>query len=729
MTTDAATGDAADGWILPKGGGDERPEDPLAFCLVNLARQLERPASMPSLVAGLPLVDGRLTPELFVRAAERAGLSARLAAIPLARISPLTLPCVLLLHGRKAAVLTGFGDGAMAELLLPEDGGQARRMAPDELERLYLGYALFARPAVHTDERARASAPEKPERNWFWDVVRQYRTLYGEVIAAAILINILALATPLFTMNVYDRVVPNQAMQTLWVLALGVAIAFAFEFALRMLRGYFVDSAGRGADLQLSSRIFEQVMAIRMAARPPSAGALASNLRDFESLRDFFSSATLLAVVDLPFCALYILFVFVIGGWLGVVPLVAVPVILGVGFVLQAPLREVMRQSFEQQTQKHAVLVEAIAGIETIKACTAEGRMQKTWENQVEATALSSHKAHGLSLLSVTFSQIASNLVNCLLVVAGVYLINAGQLSVGGLIACTILSGRAMGPLGQVASLLVRFHQSLNALRALDRLMHSPTDRSAERRYIRRPRPQGEIEFKGVTFAYPGQKQPALQNVSFKIAPGQKVGLIGRIGSGKSTIERLAMGFYEPQEGAVLIDGVDARQIDPADLRRSIGCVLQENVLFYGSVYDNVVLGAPSADDAAILRAARIAGVEEFTQRHPLGMDLPVGEGGRALSGGQRQSVAIARALLLDPPILLLDEPTSAMDNSSENRFKARLQEILPGKTLLLVTHRGSMLTLVDRLMVIDGGKLVASGPKDEVLQALARGQIQATPA
>ncbi|MCC7045295.1 MAG: type I secretion system permease/ATPase, partial [Alphaproteobacteria bacterium] len=513
----------------------------------------------------------------------------------------------------------------------------------------------------------------------------------------------------------------------LWVLALGVAIAFVFEFALRMLRGYFVDSAGRGADLQLSSSIFERVMAIRMAARPPSAGALASNLRDFESLRDFFSSATLLAVVDLPFCALYIVFIFVIGGWLGVVPLVAVPVILGVGFFLQAPLREVMRQSFEQQTQKHAVLVEAISGIETIKALNAEGRMQRTWESQVEATSLSAHKAHGLSLLSVTFSQIAANLVNCLLVVAGVYLINAGHLTVGGLIACTILSGRAMGPLGQVASLLTRFHQSLNSLRALDRLMHTPTDRAPDRSYIQRPRPLGEIEFKNVTFSYPGQKQPALQNVSFKIAPGQKVGLIGRIGSGKSTIERLVMGFYEPQEGAVLIDGVDARQIDPADLRRSIGCVLQENFLFFGSIRDNVMLGAFHADDAAILRAARLAGVDDFTQRHPLGLDLPVGEGGRALSGGQRQSVAIARALLLDPPILLLDEPTSSMDNSSENRFKARLQDVLPGRTLLLVTHRGSMLTLVDRLMVIDGGKVVANGPKEEVLQALARGQIQAT--
>ncbi|MCK6454645.1 MAG: type I secretion system permease/ATPase [Alphaproteobacteria bacterium] len=711
-------------WSVPPGATSG--DDPLAFCLVVVARLLERPSSAQALTGGLPLADGKLTPELFVRAAERAGLSARLVRLPLEQISPLSLPCVLLLRGRRACVLTGLPGAGEAEVLMPEDAGQPRRMSRATLDGLYQGYALFARAEYRLDDRARAASAAAPEGNWFWSVVSQYRKLYGEVIAAAVLVNLLALAAPIFTMNVYDRVVPNQATQTLWVLAIGVMIAFGFEFLLRMLRGYFIDTAGRGADLQLSSRLFEHVLAMRMAARPASAGALASNLRDFEHLREFFTSASLVAVIDLPFVLLYILIVFIIGGVIGLIPLMAIPAVLGVGFMLQAPLRQVVRQSFEEQTQKHAVLVEAISGIETIKATNAESRLQRTWEGYVDATSRTTTRSHGLSLLAVTFAQMAANLVNVLVVIAGVYLISGGHLTVGGLVACTILSGRAMAPLGQVASLLVRFHQTLNSLRALDKLMQLPVDRPAGRSYLSRPRPAGAIEFRNVTFAYPGQRVPALQGVTFRIQPGEKVGLIGRIGSGKSTIERLIMGLYEPQDGAVLIDGVDARQIDPAELRRSIGCVLQENFLFFGSIKDNIVLGAFHVDDAAILRAARIAGVDEFTSRHPQGLDMPVGEGGRTLSGGQRQSVAIARAMLFDPPILLLDEPTSSMDNSTENRFKARLQEILPGRTLVLVTHRGSMLTLVDRLIVLDGGRIVADGPKDDVMNALARGQIQA---
>jgi ATP-binding cassette subfamily C protein LapB len=712
--------------------GTRAGEDPLAFCLMMLVKLLDRPASLQAMVGGLPLADGKLTPELFIRAADRAGMNARLAQRRLDQISPLSLPCVLLLRGRRACVLTRMAEGsADAEVLMPEDAGQPRRMARTGLENLYLGHALFTRAEYRLDARATgALGPvQQTAGNWFWGVIGQYRRLYGEVIAAAVLVNLFALATPLFTMNVYDRVVPNQAYQTLWVLAIGVLIAFAFDFMLRMLRAYFVDTAGRGADLQLSARIFEQVMSMRMASRPQSAGALASNLRDFEHLREFFTSATLVAVIDMPFVLLFVVLVFVIGGSLGLVPLLAIPTVLGLGFILQAPLRQVTRESFEQQTQKHAVLVEAITGIETIKSLNAESLMQRNWEGYVDATSRSQTRSHGLSVLAVSFAQVAANLVNVLVVVVGVYLIAAGKLSVGGLIACTILSGRAMAPLGQVAGLLIRFHQTLNSLKALDKLMQSPTDRPAGRSFVARPRPTGAIEFRNVTFGYPGQRQPALQNVSFRINPGERVGLIGRIGSGKSTIERLIIGLYEPQEGAVLMDGVDLRQIDPSDVRRNVGSVLQENFLFFGSIKDNIVMGSQQVDDSAILRAAKIAGVDEFTSRHPQGLDMPVGEGGRALSGGQRQSVAIARAVLHDPPILLLDEPTSSMDNSSENRLKARLQEIQQGKTLVLVTHRGSMLTMVDRLIVIDGGRIVADGAKEDVMNALARGQIQAAQA
>jgi ATP-binding cassette, subfamily C, bacterial LapB len=311
-------------------------------------------------------------------------------------------------------------------------------------------------------------------------------------------------------------------------------------------------------------------------------------------------------------------------------------------------------------------------------------------------------------------------------VVVGVHETAAGRMTVGALVACSILAGRAMAPLAQVAGVLSRYHQSRAALASLDRVMRLPVERPADRRFLHRPQLRGEIEFKRVGFAYPRQKLQALADVSFRIAAGERVGLVGRVGSGKTTVEKLVLGLYEPDEGAVLVDGTDLRQLDPADLRRNIGCVLQDVFLFHGTVRDNLTLGAPFADDRAVLRAAQVAGVEDFVARHPLGFDLNVGERGESLSGGQRQAIAVARALLLDPPILVLDEPTSAMDNGAENRFKQRLGEILAGKTLILVTHRASLLSLVERLIVLDAGRVVADGPKDEVLKALAAGRIRA---
>jgi ATP-binding cassette subfamily C protein LapB len=351
--------------------------------------------------------------------------------------------------------------------------------------------------------------------------------------------------------------------------------------------------------------------------------------------------------------------------------------------------------------------------------------MQRSWERFVAATAQSANISRFLSVLTVNLAALAANLVTVGTVIVGVYEIAAGRLTTGALIACTILSGRAMAPLGQVASLLTRYNQSKTALDSLNGVMRLPVERPADKRFVHRPELKGEIEFRGVGFAYPGQKLPALQNVSFKIRAGERVGLIGRVGSGKTTIEKLVLGLYDAASGSVLVDGTDVRQIDPADLRRNIACVPQDVMLFHGTLRENITLGAPHADDATVLRAAEVAGVEEFASRHPLGYDLPVGERGEALSGGQRQAVAIARALLLDPPVLVLDEPTSAMDNGAENRFKARLARELPGRTLLVVTHRASLLSLVARLIVMEGGRVIADGPRDQVLKALAAGQVK----
>jgi ATP-binding cassette, subfamily C, bacterial LapB len=714
---------AASGWNMTLKAASL--DDPLLTCLVTLTQLLERPTSAEVLKAGLPLEHGRLTPELAIRAAERAGLSARLVRRPLAQISDLILPCILLLEGRCACLLVELLSGERARVVMPETGRGALELSLAELDLTYTGYALFARPEVRFDRRA--EQVESPRAaSWFWGTLAQAWPIYAEVALAAVLINSFALASPLFIMNVYDRVVPNNALETLWVLAAGALTVFLFDFLLRNLRGYFIDSAGKIADVKLASRIFEHVLGIRMAARPASAGAFANNLREFESLRDFFTSASLVTVVDLPFVLFFILIVWWLGGPIAIVPAVAVPVVIGVGLCLQVPLNRVVRRTFKEAAQKHGVLVESISGLETIKSIGAEGRMQRNWEQFVGATARSATRARFLSALGVNFSALAQNLVTVGVVMFGVYRIGEGLMTVGALVACTIITGRGLAPLAQVAGILTRYHQARASYDALNQVMALPVERPRQARFLHRPEVRGEIEFKAVTFSYPGQKFPALGGVSFVIKPGERVGLIGRIGSGKTTIEKLVLGLYEPDQGAVLIDGTDLRQIDPADLRRNIGCVLQDVFLFHGTVRDNISLGAPFADDQAVLRAAQIAGVEDFVARHPQGFDLNVGERGESLSGGQRQAIAIARALLLDPPILVLDEPTSAMDNGAESRFKQRLSEVLAGKSLVLVTHRASVLSLVERLIVLDAGQVVADGPRDDVLKALAAGRIRA---
>jgi ATP-binding cassette subfamily C protein LapB len=697
-------------------------DDPLLHCLVVLSRLLERPISADALRAGLPLENDRLTPELVPRAAARAGLSARLLRRPLDEISPLALPCILLLEERRACVLIAR-EGDDAVVVLPESGQGQRRIALAELRELYTGYAFFALAEVDPGERE--GPRPAAEGHWFWSTLLRQWPVYSEVAVAALLINIFALASPLFVMNVYDRVVPNNALDTLWVLAIGAFIVYGFDFLLKTLRGYFVDSAGRAADIAMASRLFEQVMGIKMAARPASAGGFASNLREFETLRDFFTSATLTAVVDLPFVLLFIVIIWVIGGPVALVPTLAVPLVIGVGLALQVPLNRIVRRTFRETTQKHGLLVEAINGLETIKSVGAEGRMQRAWERLVALTAHSGNQARLLSALTVNFAALAANLVYIAIVIVGVYEIAAGNMTMGALIACTIIGGRAMAPLGQVAALLTRFNQAKTSLEALNGIMAMPVERPAQARFVNRPSLRGEIEFREVTFTYPQQKLAALSRVSFKIAAGERIGLIGRIGSGKSTIEKLILGLHEPQQGSILIDGTDIRQIDPADLRRNIGCVPQDVFLFQASLRENITLGAGYADDEMVLRAARVAGVDDFAARHPMGYDLPVGERGENLSGGQRQAIAVARALLLDPPILVLDEPTSAMDNAAENRLKARLMREVGGRTLILVTHRSSMLALVDRLIVMDAGRVVADGPKERVLKALQQGQVR----
>jgi ATP-binding cassette subfamily C protein LapB len=694
-------------------------DDPLLDCLVFLTRHYGRVYSHDALRAGLPLENHRLTPELFVRAAERAQLSARVVRRPIEKISSLVLPAVLLLKNRQSCVLMQCStDGEQLSIVQPESGEGVHQIARDELEQQYAGYAIFIRSEHRFDDRT-PEVLRLHSRHWFWGTLVKSWRIYRDVLVSSLLINLFALASPLFVMNVYDRVVPNNAIETLWVLAIGIVIVYAFDVILRSLRGYFIDVAGKKSDILLSSMLFERVLGIRMAARPPSVGAFANNLREFESIRDFITSATVVTLVDLPFVVLFLLVIWFIGGPLVYVPLVAIPIVIVYGIAIQSPLRRSVEATYRASAQKSATLIESLSAVETIKHLGAESQLQRKWEQLTGHIAQWGVRSR---LLSASVSNVATffqQMSQVGIVVLGVYLIAEGELSMGALIAGVILVGRALAPMAQVANLAVRYHQAKTALGSLNNVMELPVERPEGKSFLSREQFKGDIELDDVTFAYPGEEKAALRNVSLKISAGEKVAIIGKVGSGKTTIEKLMQGFYDPDSGAVRIDGADLRQVDPADLRRSMGYVPQDIMLFYGSVRENIVLGTPYADDNDILQVATIAGVMDFVNQHPHGFDMQVGERGEYLSGGQRQAIAIARALLVNPPILMLDEPSNSMDNSTEAILKRQLCEYAKHKTLILVTHRSSLLDLVDRLIVIDGGRVIADGPKAQVLEAL----------
>lgn len=704
--------------------GQIERDDPLLQTLVILSRLYGNPRSPASLAAGLPLKEQGLTPELFLRAAERIGLAANISRRTLDSIPDLALPCVLVLKGHKACVLLRR-DGEFADIATPDNLDGSQRVSIPALEEQYAGTCLIARPKIRLDARSGELAFEQP-RSWFWGTVREFTPVYMEVIVASLILNVFAVISPVFVMSVYNRVVPNKAFDTLWVLAIGVSIAYGFEFLMRQLRGYFLDRSGKALDRKISARIFAHVLGIRMDSAPQSSGAFANYIQAFEPLRDFFTSASLAAIVDLPFLFLFLFVISLIGGPVAFVPLVTIPIVIAVSILVQIPMRKAAEKSYRQGAQKHAVLVETITGLDSVKVASAEGHRQRDWDGYVDALATSATDARFWSSFSVNFVTTALHFTTLGTIIWGVYRTSEGLMTMGAMVAVSMLTGRAMAPLGQIASMMARLNQSWASLKGLNKMMELPGERPLGKDFLRRPHVDGALEFRDVTFRYPKQEGKALDAVTFHIAPGERVAVVGRIGSGKTTIERLIVNLYEPESGAVLLDGTDIRQLDPADLRQHIGCVLQDPHLFFGSVKDNITIGAPYVDEESVLRAATIAGVDAFVRGHPHGYDMQVGENGRYLSGGQRQAVAVARALLMNPPILVMDEPTSHMDNSTENAFKARMAQILPGKTFLLVTHRNSMLSLVDRLIVVDGGKIVADGPKAGVLDALMKGRVKA---
>lgn len=706
---------------------DNVTNDELLDCLVIFTKLHNNPYTADALIAGLPVDENESvelfslkgSKSLFTRAAKRAGFSSTLVNKELESISPLVLPCILMLRGKKACILQGFEGDKHAKIITPDIPNGSNLIDISELKREYLGYAYFLKREF-IPETSNAYLIDSGSDHWFWGTIKRSKKIYIDVIIASIVINLFVLASPLFTMNVYDRVVPNNAVETLWVLALGVCVVYVLDLVLKFIRTYFLDIAGKKSDIIMSSLLFERVMDIKLAFKPKSVGSFANNLREFDTIRNFFTSSTMTVLVDLPFSFLFILTIYFIAGYLVAVPIIFTLFIVIYTLVIKDPLQNSIKSTFEASSKKNGILIETLNGLETIKTMGATGYAQWNWE---EATGEIANKSIKSKLITTSISTVTSFLIQLntiAVVVCGVYLIQDMKLTMGGMIAAVMLSSRAIAPMGQVAALLANFEQTKTAYESLQKIMDMPVERPEGKKFVRRNTFQGKIEFKNVSFTYPESTKSSLDRVNFTINAGEKVGIIGRNGSGKTTIEKLILGLYQPTEGSVLIDGIDINQIDPADLRRNIGYVPQDVMLFKGTVRANIVYKAPHVDDMQIIRAAKVSGVDEYVDVHPLGFDMPVFERGEGISGGQRQAIAVARAFLLDSPIILLDEPTNSLDSSVEAKLRDNLKYNTKNKTMVLITHKTSLLELIDRLIVVDGGKILLDGPKDEVLAKLS---------
>lgn len=689
--------------------------DELLECVKVVAAHFGVSTSDTVLTSSLPLTDGRLTVDLLPRAAERIGLVANMSSRRLKQIGSLDLPAILLRRDDRPIVLiekTGRGYRAY----FPEDN-TSREVAYSEIDAVHGGACVTFKQSF-VAPGSEAAAPARGA--WFWPAVHRYGKSYRSVILASLVINVIALIFPLFTMNVYDRVLPNKAFATLWVFAAGLGAALIFDYLLKVARSQLVDRVGRRIDLEVGSTLIAKILATRLTERSATSGVLANRMQEYEAIRDFLSSSTLMLFVDLAFFLLFTAVIYLIGGWLVIIPLVALVIVFVTGFILQFRLSDLVRRAQDESALRHSVLVEAISALETIKTVRAEGYMLGRWERLARSAAESSEEAKHITAVALNFTGFVQQLVSIGIIVAGTYQFAEGQMSMGAIIATSMLSGRLVAPLSQIAMLFSRLHYVRLSFRHFNEIMAKPDETIAGPGFVNRRIENGAIAFRNVEFSYPEATSPVLTAVNIEIRPGERVGIVGRIGSGKTTLGRLVTGLYHPTAGEVLIDGIDIRQYHPHEIRTAIALVAQDADLLHGSVRDNILMANPIADDEAIVRAARLSGVDEFVAGNPRGFEMPVGERGSRLSGGQRQCVALARAILVDSRVLFLDEPSSAMDLQSERQLIERLRTALaPGRTAIIATHRQSMLQLVDRLIVLDGGRIVADGPRDRVIEAL----------
>ena len=652
-------------------------------------------------------------PKEAVSALQVAGFTAAFGPLPPTEISPSHCPLIVFDTDGIAMPLIEIDQDGQCHLAITGTEIELRTLPRATLEAGIQPYVILA-------QKNAPPASDEKRLNWFWSSIITSKWLYAQVILAAVVTNFLGLATSLFTMVVYDRVVPNEAIESLIALTIGILIALGFDFVIKSLRAQFIDTAGKSADIRMSRLIFDKMLSMRLDTRQRKSGALATVVREFDTLREFFTSATLVAVVDLPFIFFFIWVIYLIAGPLALVPLVAVPLVIGTGLIVQPLMARLAVGNLETSMSKQSVLVETLNGLETVQA-TGSGRlMRKRFEEATRTQSDLGLKNRALTQFAINSAASIQQLATVGIIFFGVFLIHDKQITMGAMIAAVILGGRTLAPLTQLASAMSRANAARQAYRSIDALMQdqSVQEESPGGQRLSRPKLRGEVEFKNVSYCFPGASQPIIRNLSLKIPEGQHVAILGRMGSGKTTLARLIAGLIQPTEGSVLIDGVDLRQIDRSDLRRNVGVMLQETWLFSGTLRENIQMGYYEYDDAHILETARLAGVDDFVAGHPQGYDLPVRERGEGLSGGQRQAINLARALLHAPSLVIMDEPTSSLDSASEKALLDRLKGWLSGRTMVAVTHRNTVLTLCDRVLVMDKGAIIADTTPDRLKSA-----------
>ncbi len=696
---------------------NRRTVDSLLEGLVFLSSYYQRSMSKEALVSGLPMYNRSMNIKDFIAASKRIGLISKVVERKLNGISKLAMPVVLMLKKNRACILLNIDfKKANAKVIIPGLSDGEINMSLEQLEDEFLGQVIIIKPEHRFENKISKEIKLGEPRDWFWSAIKKNIPLYKKVIVAAIFINLFVLAIPLFMKNVFDRVLPNNAIETLWAMSIGIFFILIFDLVFSLFRAYYLGKAGKSADLIMSNKIFSHLLNIRLDNKPSSTGQFVSRLQSFNAVREFLTSATIATLVDIPFALLFLAVIFYFAGALAWVSVVTVAIVVAVSFFMQKRIKKIVGKAAKEEQLKQTTLNEAVAGLEIIKSVRAQNRMRTHWDDALNQTLYYGEKAQFLSQMATQITGMITKFSSIAVIILGVYLSLEGDLTMGGIIVAMMLNSRVIGPINQIVGMIIKYDQMVLSFKNIEEIMDMEVERE-NKSYLSRPDLRGDIEFKDVSFAYKGQNIDILKDINLTIKQGERVAILGKIGSGKSTIARLIMNLYAPKKGSILIDKTDIRQIDPVDLRKSIGSVPQEAFLFMGSVKDNIVIGEQFATDAEVLEASKAAGVHDFIGKHESGYDLLVGERGEGLSGGERQAITLARAILTKPNIMILDEPTNSMDRQTEHAFLKNMKNILGDETLIVITHKMTTLSLVDRIIVIDNGKIVTDGPKSLVMQ------------